>query len=576
MLSVLRHYLPVRKALLILSETVILTLCLWAWLSAHLWDPSEVVQRKLLLAIPALTAHDAIVRCLTTSFFFSLIAQLAIAFNELYDVRVSSSRYDRASRFVESAGSAIGLVLLAAVLVDRWELRHILDTPPLTTSERVQTLVFALLTGFAILYGWRVLFHAILRRAQFSERVLILGAGRSAFELARELIERPETGLQVVGILPEEPAFPETWSRSPRKAAETAFAAGVAAATGRRPKNVPGPKLVPEGAAGNPDLEAATAALLLEPLPSSIFADPAPAPGLASKTQPSAKSAAKSPETTNGSSMRGRPSTLLGLALSMKIDVLAVALEDRRARLPIDDLLQCRLAGVSVREQEALYEQITGKIAVQALRPSYLVFNEGFAAHPWSDLLKRTVDVLLSAVGIVLSWPVMLATAVAVRLDSQGPILFRQERVGRDGIPFTLLKFRSMRADAEATTGPVWATEDDPRITRAGRFIRRVRFDELPQLLNVLAGQMSLVGPRPERPVFVEELSKKIPYFRQRHIVKPGLTGWAQINYRYGASYEDAVQKLQYDLFYIKNQSLLFDLSILFNTVKIVILRKGT
>ena len=568
MLSVLRHYLPVRKALLILSETVLLTLCLWAWLSAHLWDPSETVQRKLLLSIPALTAHDAMVRCLTTSFFFSLIAQLAIAFNELYDVRISGSRFDRASRFVESAGSAIGLVLLAAVLVDRWELRRILDTPPLTTSERVQTLVFALLTGFVILYGWRALFHAILRRSKFAERVLILGAGRSAFELAREMLERPETGLQVVGILPEEPTFPETWSRSPRKPAETGFAAGVAAASAARRPRVA--QAAAPAAGEKPDLEAATAALLLEPLPSSIFADPKPAPAVASKT------GTKPGESTNGSSQRGKPSTLLGLVQAMRIDVLAVALEDRRARLPIEDLLQCRLAGVSVREQEALYERITGKIAVQALRPSYLVFNEGFAAHPWSDLLKRVVDVLLSALGILLSWPLMLATAVVVRLDSPGPILFRQERVGRDGIPFTLLKFRSMRADAEAITGPVWASEDDPRITRAGRFIRRVRFDEMPQLLNVLAGQMSLVGPRPERPVFVEELSKKIPYFRQRHIVKPGLTGWAQINYRYGASFEDAVQKLQYDLFYIKNQSLLFDLSILFNTVKIVILRKGT
>lgn len=572
MLSVLRHYLPVRKALLILSETVLLTLSLWAWLSAHLWEPTETVQRKLLLSIPALTTHDAVVRCLTTSFLFSLIAQLAIAFNELYDVRVSSSRFDRASRFVESAGSAIGLVLLAAVLVDRWELRRILDTPPLSTSERVQTLVFGLLTGFAILYVWRGIFHAILRRANFAERVLILGAGRSAFELAREMLERPETGLQVVGILPEEPAFPETWAHpagsrrppgSPAMTGETGFVQAALAAESRVPRPQPSP--TPADAAEAAKLEAATAALLLEPLPSRVFADPEPA-----TSSGTARSA------TNGSSKRGKPSTLLGLAQAMNIDILAVALEDRRARLPIEDLLQCRLAGVSVREQEALYEQITGKIAVQALRPSYLVFNEGFAAHPWSDLLKRTVDVVLSSIGILLSWPLMLATAVVIRLDSSGPVLFRQERVGRDGLPFTLLKFRSMRADAEAVTGPVWATEDDPRITRAGRFIRRIRLDELPQLLNVLAGQMSLVGPRPERSVFVDELAKKIPYFRQRHIVKPGLTGWAQINYRYGASFEDAVQKLQYDLFYIKNQSLLFDLSILFNTVKIVILRKGT
>jgi lipopolysaccharide/colanic/teichoic acid biosynthesis glycosyltransferase len=170
----------------------------------------------------------------------------------------------------------------------------------------------------------------------------------------------------------------------------------------------------------------------------------------------------------------------------------------------------------------------------------------------------------------------MLVTAFIVRWDSPGPILFTQERVGRDGRVFTLLKFRSMRADAETASGPVWATADDPRITRSGRFIRKTRLDELPQLFNVLAGHMSLVGPRPERPHFVQDLTRKIPYFKQRHIVKPGLTGWAQINYRYGSTFEDAVQKLQYDLFYIKNQSLLFDLSILFNTVKIVILRKGT
>jgi exopolysaccharide biosynthesis polyprenyl glycosylphosphotransferase len=177
---------------------------------------------------------------------------------------------------------------------------------------------------------------------------------------------------------------------------------------------------------------------------------------------------------------------------------------------------------------------------------------------------------------LLLTWPLMIATAIAVRLDSPGPILFSQERVGRDNKPFTLFKFRSMRADAEKQSGPVWATADDPRVTRVGRIIRRLRLDELPQLFHVLAGDMSMVGPRPERPHFVADLGARIPYFGQRHIVKPGLTGWAQINYRYGSTFEDAVQKLQYDLFYIKNQSLLFDLSILFNTVKIVILRKGT
>jgi sugar transferase (PEP-CTERM system associated) len=270
------------------------------------------------------------------------------------------------------------------------------------------------------------------------------------------------------------------------------------------------------------------------------------------------------------------PATLIELVHVLDVGLVIVALEDRRQSLPIDELLECRLAGIGVREQEALYEQITGKIAIEALRPSYLIFNEGFTRHPWAELSKRTVDLTLAMAMLVLTWPLMIVTALLVRFDSHGPILFTQERVGRDGKPFTLLKFRSMRADAEKLSGPVWATQDDPRITRSGRFIRKTRLDELPQLFNILAGHMSLVGPRPERQHFVDDLQAKIPYFKQRHIVKPGLTGWAQINYRYGASFEDAVQKLQYDLFYIKNQSLLFDLSILFNTVKIVILRKGT
>jgi len=171
---------------------------------------------------------------------------------------------------------------------------------------------------------------------------------------------------------------------------------------------------------------------------------------------------------------------------------------------------------------------------------------------------------------------VMLAVAIAVRLDSPGPVFFRQERTGQGGRPFTLAKFRSMRQDAEKLSGPVWATEDDPRVTRVGRFLRKARLDELPQLFNILAGSMSLVGPRPERPHFVAELAKKLPYYLQRHTAKPGLTGWAQINYPYGSTVEDALQKLQYDLFYIKYQSLLFDLSILFHTVKTVLLRKGT
>jgi sugar transferase (PEP-CTERM system associated) len=267
---------------------------------------------------------------------------------------------------------------------------------------------------------------------------------------------------------------------------------------------------------------------------------------------------------------------LLALTRRLAVDIVVVAIGDRRTSLPTHDLLRCRLAGIDVREREELYEEITGKLAVEAMRPSYLIFNEGFRRHTWTELVKRIFDVVLATSLALVTWPIMIIAAILVRLDTPGPVLFRQERVGQDGRAFVLMKFRSMRLDAEKDTGPVWTSEDDPRITRSGRFMRKTRIDELPQLFNVIAGSMSLVGPRPERQHFIDELAEKIPYFAQRHIVKPGLTGWAQINYPYGNTFEDALNKLQFDLFYIKNHSLLFDLSILFNTIKTVVLRQGT
>ncbi|NOT30961.1 MAG: TIGR03013 family PEP-CTERM/XrtA system glycosyltransferase, partial [Planctomycetes bacterium] len=272
----------------------------------------------------------------------------------------------------------------------------------------------------------------------------------------------------------------------------------------------------------------------------------------------------------------GHKEPLPELCARLKIDLIVVAFEERRGSLPTDELLACRLDGVQVQEAEFFFERLTGKIPAEAMRPSYLIFNPGFEVHPLAAVAKRLVDFVLALLSLVVLGPLMLAVALAVRLDSPGPVLFRQERVGRRGRGFTLCKFRSMRSDAEKLTGPVWASEDDPRVTRVGRWIRKTRMDELPQLFNILAGSMSLVGPRPERQHFVAELAQKLPYYNQRHSTKPGLTGWAQINYPYGNTVEDALQKLQYDLFYIKYQSLLFDLSILFHTVKTVLLRRGT
>jgi sugar transferase (PEP-CTERM system associated) len=251
-----------------------------------------------------------------------------------------------------------------------------------------------------------------------------------------------------------------------------------------------------------------------------------------------------------------------------------IALADRRGQLPIDDLLRAKLSGVRVEDAATTYERMTGKILVDDLKPSWLIFSDGFGASWATRLVKRLADFFGALLGTVLCAPVMLLTALAVRLDSPGPVLYRQERVGENGRPFTLFKFRSMRNDAEQGT-PIWAKDGDARVTRVGRFIRLTRLDELPQFWNVLRGEMSFVGPRPERPFFVQQLAQAIPFYMARHAVKPGVTGWAQVRYRYGASVEDALEKLRYDLYYMKHLSIVFDLMILLDTVKVMVCRKG-
>ena len=258
------------------------------------------------------------------------------------------------------------------------------------------------------------------------------------------------------------------------------------------------------------------------------------------------------------------------------VDRVVVSLADARGKLPMDKLLEMKLDGVSFAHLASVYEDYTGKIAVENLRPSWMIFSEGFRKSRTLTRLKRTMDITIAAVGLLVLLPLMLIVAAVVRLTSPGPVLYLQRRVGQHNRVFTVRKFRSMRQDAEALTGPVWASKHgDPRVTVVGRFLRRARLDELPQLWNVLIGDMSFVGPRPERPEFVAELTKQIRFYPQRHTIRPGLTGWAQVRYTYGASTEDALQKLQYDLFYIKNLSVALDLFIIFDTIKTVLLRKG-
>jgi sugar transferase (PEP-CTERM system associated) len=261
---------------------------------------------------------------------------------------------------------------------------------------------------------------------------------------------------------------------------------------------------------------------------------------------------------------------------SRSVDRVVVSLADARGTLPVDKLLEMKLEGVAFDHLASVYEQYTGKIAVENLRPSWLIFSDGFRKSRFLGTVKRAMDIACASIGLVLAAPLMLIATAAIRMTSPGPVLYHQQRVGKNGHIFTVHKFRSMRVDAEAVTGPVWASkEGDPRVTPIGAFLRRSRLDEVPQLWNVLKGDMSFVGPRPERPEFVDELTKQIRFYGQRHIVRPGLTGWAQVRYTYGATTEDALQKLQYDLYYIKNLSIALDLFIIFETVKTVVLRKG-
>nr|CCF78678.1 Undecaprenyl-phosphate galactosephosphotransferase [Rubrivivax gelatinosus S1] len=264
------------------------------------------------------------------------------------------------------------------------------------------------------------------------------------------------------------------------------------------------------------------------------------------------------------------------LAKQLGVDEIIVALTERRSgSMPLRQLLDCKLFGVKVYDLSTHFEKRLGQIRIDFVNAGWLIFGEGFNQGALRTTIKRVFDILFSTLLIVLATPVMLITALVIKLDSRGPVFYSQERVGLGGASFMVTKFRSMRTDAEKDGKPRWATARDDRVTRVGHVIRLLRIDELPQLFNVLKGEMSLVGPRPERPFFVEQLTREIPFFAVRHSVKPGVTGWAQVRYQYGSTVEDSQQKLQYDLYYVKNHSLFLDLVVLFETVGVVLTGKG-
>jgi sugar transferase (PEP-CTERM system associated) len=271
----------------------------------------------------------------------------------------------------------------------------------------------------------------------------------------------------------------------------------------------------------------------------------------------------------------GNCDELLDIALRVQAGVIVVALSERRGVFPLKNVLNCKFKGIQIMDAPSFYELVQGKLMLESITPGWFIFSSGFRRTTIFDICKRTLDIVLSCIGLMITLPFFPLIALAIKLDSPGPVFFRQVRVGNREKTFVLYKFRTMGEDAEKGTGAVWAEKDDPRVTKLGRFLRKSRIDEIPQLFNVLKGEMSFVGPRPERPEFVEKLKRIINFYSKRHFIKPGLTGWAQIRYPYGSSVEDAVEKLRYDLYYIKNICPFLDTLIFFETIKVVLFGRG-
>jgi sugar transferase (PEP-CTERM system associated) len=274
--------------------------------------------------------------------------------------------------------------------------------------------------------------------------------------------------------------------------------------------------------------------------------------------------------------MRQESESLMALAKRFNANEIIVAIQNRRgSNFPIQELLECKLHGIKITDEADFFEREKGHLRVTSLYPSWLIFGDGFDQSSLRSAIKRSFDLIASVILFTVTLPIMLIAAICIFIESGAPIIYRQERVGRGGETFMVLKFRSMRNDAEKKGKPQWAETNDPRITRVGSIIRKLRIDELPQIVNVLKGEMSFVGPRPERPYFVEQLCAEVPYYNARHSIKPGITGWAQVRYRYGSSVKDAIEKLQYDLYYVKNHSLFLDIIIIIDTIEVVVLSKG-
>ena len=427
----------------------------------------------------AIDAEDALIQ--RHGFYKAALASIfclaAFYIFDLYDFVVMHDRAELVLRLLQ----ALGLAWIALALL-------FYAVPQVMIGRGVS--LISLPVALLLMVGWRLGIHWVLGHPEIGERILIVGSGPFAIEVARETLNRPDAGFRVVGFVDDDPAL--------------------------LGKSLINPKVI------------------------------------------------------------GLTSELAALVKRESIDRLVVAIADRRGAFPTQELLRLSLTGeVSIEESASFYERITGRVLLDLVRPSWLIFSSRGQRARANEVMRVVIHRVVALVGAILSSPIALLTAILIKIDSRGPVLYKQERVGKNGRSFTLMKFRSMHVDAEKD-GPVWASNGDGRMTRVGRIIRRVRIDEIPQFWNIIRGDMNFVGPRPERPHFVAQLAEEISYYEQRHLIAPGLTGWAQIKYPYGASIEDARKKLEYDLYYIKNQSLLLDATIMFETIKTILFGRGT
>jgi len=395
---------------------------------------------------------------------------------DLYDFLVMHDRRELLLRLVQALGLAWIALALCFYLY-----------PAMMLGRSISLIALPLALGLMV--TWRLSALWFFGHPQIGERILVVGSGDLAVEIAREVLNRPDAGYRIVGFVGTDSEL--------------------------LGKSLINPRVI------------------------------------------------------------GLTEELDDVVSREAIDRIVVAMGERRGKLPTDKLLKLSLAGrVSIEEGATFNERLTGRVALNMIRPSWLIFTGRGRQARVTALTRIAVHRLAALIGAILSLPIIILTAILIKLESSGPVFYKQERVGKNGRPFVLAKFRSMRVDAEQY-GPVWASKHDDRMTRVGRIIRKIRVDEIPQFWNILRGEMAFVGPRPERPHFVAQLAQQIPYYEQRHLIAPGLTGWAQIKYPYGSSTEDARRKLEYDLFYIKNHTLLFDIIILFETFKIILFGRG-